>query len=59
MKEISIMESELSPDWAEEMEKMLQDIFNNVERMNKEIEEKDKKILELENKLKQFGQNGS
>jgi len=53
------MESELSPDWAEEMEKMLQDIFNNVERMNKEIEEKDKKILELENKLKQFGQNGS
>ncbi len=54
-----VMKIELKPDLGEEAIKQLQELIKGIDKMNEEIKEKDKKLLELENKLKQFTQNGS
>jgi len=39
--------------------KGLREISDSIDKLNEELTEKDKKILELEDKLKKFSQNGS
>jgi len=41
------------------MMKGLREISDSIDKLNEELTEKDKKILELEDKLKKFSQNGS
>jgi hypothetical protein len=54
-----VMKIELKPDLGEEAIKQFQEIIKGIDRMNEELDKRKKKILELEDKLKQFTQNGS
>lgn len=56
---MKIMVIELVPDYFEEIMHTIKDVDRNIQIMKEKLVEKDKKILELEEKLKRFTQNGS
>ena len=56
---MKFMPTELSPDYFPEIMQKLTEILEGIKKLKEKLAEKDKKILELEDKLKRFRQNGS
>ncbi|MCX6750385.1 MAG: hypothetical protein NTZ83_02925 [Candidatus Pacearchaeota archaeon] len=50
---------ELIPDYFEEILQTMKEVNKSIQIMKEKLVEKDKKILELEEKLKRFTQDGS
>lgn len=53
------MATDLIPNYGEEIIKTIKEVNVNLQIIKEKLAEKDKKILELEEKLKKFNQNGS
>ncbi len=58
MKSFIDMTIELTPDFGEEAIRGLRKLAESIDELGKKLAEKNRKISELEDKLRKLGQNG-